>query len=215
MSDKLNSTERQIPQAAKPPTPLATRASAIRESLAKLFRREEKIPFNTALEGTFKDEMNSSYIQLTRLDIPYSTGIIAEPERPVVAVRSTPKGNVKVTKFNDYQIFTLYAQASDDFAKLIRPVGVFNHTLELQQNITGIEGVNLYGGFNIQTCFFACTRDGRIFVNNGYLQNSPETVSPDGILSALRRMRTAFDSEFSTSGKNNDLCKLQSVIDDQ
>jgi hypothetical protein len=172
--------------------------------LEKLIKKMKNSPpkFNLLLEGTFRDEMAYSYLQLCSLNVPQNVGVIEEPKRAVIAPKVMElTEDISVDKYEDCRYYKLFARTKDFQSMSLVKEGQFRKLLNCNLcSSPDFQYKNVYIPLSIETCFFACTRDGRIFVNTDYVENKL-TETPSTILPVLVRMKTIFDSKFSHTGK--------------
>ncbi len=185
------------------------------QNLSRRFLKTKNIPrFNLVLEGTFHDEMAYSYLQLCGLNVPQDVGIIEEPRRPVISPRIMElTGNIEIDKYEECTQYRLIA-VTNDFQSISEPKDGKYRKLQIQHSLCSspeFRSFNVYIPLPIETCFFACTRDGRIFVNTNYVENGL-TGTPDRILPVLGRMKVVLDSKFSHTGKRRHYRELVEAL---
>ena len=84
------------------------------KSLAKRLRSSRKPRFNLILEGTFCDEMDNSYLQLSGLEIPLDIGVIEEPSTPVISPKIMKfTGEIGIDRYEESTQYRLIGKTKD------------------------------------------------------------------------------------------------------
>jgi len=173
----------------------------------RLWRKSVKPRYNTALNGAFQDEMSYDYIKLIDLDVPQCIRRLITPKKPCIS----PDGN-RIKRFTSSREYVLIGTTNFHSVQRTPLEGLQDLPIDTIENYPGM---NIYTGMSIiESCRYAVTRDGRIFMSKQLMEQVPNSKSSDTLLPVLRRMGLAFNSRFSHTGKIRHLKQLTESLEE-